>query len=38
MISFIQRFVQVVVSQTQYNSVKGNKHWFSPINKHTDAQ
>lgn len=38
MISFKQRFAQVVVSQTWDNSVKGNKHWFSSINKHTDAQ
>lgn len=38
MISFIQRLAQVVVSHTQDNSVKGNKHWFSPINKYIDAQ
>lgn len=38
MIPFIQRFAQVVVSQTQDKSVKGNKHWFSSINKYIDAQ
>lgn len=38
MIPFIQRFAQAVVNKTQDNSVKGNKYWFSSINKHIDAQ